>query len=223
MPRVTLNGWLGAVISTQGPASQRLRHTCHALASFMRGDGGGGCYPGTRAIGRAMHVSQRTASRDLLALEQLGWIETESTRRQYGRISRRYFPAVPRLNEPHSDSINPLNESAMVTQSGMADDIEPDPFGIIEPNCQSIEPNGHRIEPPSVALKSLTEISTEKSAPTPLPAHAGSGPQNGAQKLSRTLKRLTHPILSGPIDEASEEIQRRRRAAAALAEKGAQS
>ena len=95
MPRVRLYDWLRAVMSARGPIPQRLRHACHVLACFMRGDGSAGCFPSRRAVGEAMGVSYRTAGRDLDELERQGWIRAETVRRQFGKRGRRYFPAIP--------------------------------------------------------------------------------------------------------------------------------
>jgi hypothetical protein len=136
-----------------------------------------------------MGTSQRTAHRDLKALAHLGWIDTESVRRQFGKIGRRYYPAVPSINEPSiADSMpagnEPTHEAHSARNEPRRSPNEPKPL----PN----EPNGRGIEPPSVAMKSLSEISTEKSesqvtqsAASPLPADAGSA----AQELREQIKR----------------------------------
>ncbi|HUN73364.1 MAG TPA: hypothetical protein VMU40_02500 [Steroidobacteraceae bacterium] len=168
---MAVNVWLKAVMSKTGPLPQRLRHACHVLACFMRGDGAEGCFPSQRTVGDAMGVSHRTAGRDLGSLEQRGWIQSETVRRQFGKVGRRYFPAVPLDNGTAEHvPINSANGTPSVThadRNGTADRVN-------GTNREEIGTNGERIGTPSVSLKSLTEISTEKSAASPSPAIAGS-------------------------------------------------
>jgi hypothetical protein len=145
----------------------------------MRGDGTAGCFPGTRKVGEAMAVSQATANRDLRQLERQGWLAIESKRAQFGKVRRRYYPAVPM--SLYTDSMNGVNESAIETHSNLNESGS----ALNESRERRIESREFRIESPSVTPKSQSEISTEKitshgvtrSAASPPPAEAGSAAQ----------------------------------------------
>src|SRR5689334_22350931 len=142
MPRTSLSAWIRAVMSKHGPTPSRLRHACHVLATFMRGDGSEGCFPAQRTVADAMGVAQRTAGRDLERLEEQGWVETQSVKRQFGRLGKRFYPAVPDNESSKDDSIRPSIESSKLAHSGNEScrNQHNESFGgIIESNASIIE------------------------------------------------------------------------------------
>jgi hypothetical protein len=149
----------------------------------MRGDGAAGCFPGTRKVGAVMAVSQSTANRDLRELERQGWIAVESVPAQFGKVRRRYYPAVPM--SLYTDSMNGANESAIETHSNLNESGS----ALNESRERRIESRECRIESLSVTPKSQSEISTEKitshgvtrSAASPSPANAVSAAQESEQ------------------------------------------
>lgn len=188
--RCRLHEWLKAVTSATGPKPQRLRHACHVLACFMRGDGTAGCFPGTRKVGEAMAVSQATASRDLRALERQGWVVVNRIPGQFGKVRCHYYPAVPM--SLYTDSMNGANESAIETHSNLNESAP----SANESKTLGNESRARLIESPSVTPKSQSEISTEKitshgmtrGAASPSPVEAGSAAQKPEPWTDQSLR-----------------------------------
>jgi len=114
-----------AVMSEHGPQAERQRHLCQVIERHIRGTGldGNGCFASHRALGVALHVSRTTIARTLVALEIHGWVATVSVRRQFGRVGKKYFPAVPdavleAIGSPKDVPIRPTNGARSVGQSG---------------------------------------------------------------------------------------------------------
>jgi len=111
--------WLKAVESLTGPLPPELRHLCLTLARLM--DGENGCFHGTIYLAERIGVHRATVSRWLHRLRDLGWLEIEERRTQFGRTGGHYFPALPmaQLGAPIPESIgapecaNPDNGSGL--------------------------------------------------------------------------------------------------------------
>lgn len=162
--RVPLNTWLAAVESSHGPLPSELRHACLTLARFMSGDGSAGCYPGTRTLAARIGVHRATVSRWLHQLMQLGWLDCELRRRQYGRLGGHYFPTLP-LAHPDApiradigapERANSFNGASREDRNGASD--------------SEIGARSHEIGATERARLLLTP--TEKSAATPSPVTA---------------------------------------------------
>jgi hypothetical protein len=165
--RVALSAWLEAVESSNGPLPPELRHACLTLARFMSGDGSAGCFPGTRTLAARIGVHRATVSRWLHQLVQLGWLDRELRRRQFGRLGGHYFPTLPMA---HSDAPIPAANGAPERANSGNGASEASLNGASEGKIGARKPE---IGAPSVRL-TLTESLTEKSAATPSPAAAGS-------------------------------------------------
>ena len=165
MPRVAVAAWLKAVESHEGP-EPHLRHLCYVLARTMSDDGATGSYLASRRIGDRMGVHRATVSRYVRELSELGWVELQARRVQYGRKAYTYFPAVPMAlhaapiapDNGAPESANPRNGAAGGQRNGAA--------------RAGIGAGEGRIGAPECAR--LLQTPTDKSAASPLPANAGS-------------------------------------------------
>jgi hypothetical protein len=164
--RVPLSTWLEALESEHGPLPPELRHACLTLARFMAGDGSAGCFPGTRTLAVRIGVHRATVSRWLHQLVQLGWLDRELRRRQFGRLGGHYFPALPMA---HADAPIHAANGAPERANSLNGALEAGVNGASE---GKIGARDREIGAPSVRL-TLTESLTEKSAAAPLPANAG--------------------------------------------------
>jgi DNA-binding transcriptional MocR family regulator len=199
--RVPLNDWLRAVESRTGPMPPELRHLCYVLARFMSGDGHAGCFPGSRSLAERMGVHRATVSRRLLRLRELGWLDVELRKRQFGRVGSQYFPSVPmaqvgapihepngalgRANgarEPQIGAPERANDGAQSTRTNGAGGAE-------------IGAADREIGAPSVRL-TLLQTPTEKSesAASPSPAQAGAAAGEPEQMSDDDLREVVHTM-----------------------------
>lgn len=193
--RVSLSPWLAAVESSHGPLPPELRHACLTLARFLSGDGSSGCFPGTRELATRIGVHRATVSRWLHQLVQLGWLERELRRRQYGRLGGHYFPTLP-LAHPDApirtdigapERANSGNGASHATFNGAREG--------------KIGARSHEIGAPSVR-QTLTESLTEKSAASPPPVAAtGSAARNPEPDLERLRAEARKLEDAGKTDE----------------------
>jgi DNA-binding transcriptional MocR family regulator len=95
MSRVTVSAWLKAIETQTGPMPPELRHLCYVLARFMSGDGSEGCFPGTRTLAVRIGVHHSTVARRLKRLRDLGWLDVEQRKCQWGHVGGRFFPSIP--------------------------------------------------------------------------------------------------------------------------------
>ena len=177
MSRVPLNEWLRAVEQTTGPTPSELRHVCYVLARFMSGDGSDGCFPGARTLAIRVGVHHSTAARRVKRLHELGWLDVEPHRRQFGRIGARYFPAVPM-----SQLGATIQGSNVASERDYSANVAADPqnnvageAGIVAGEAGIVAPESDRL------LLTLTEedARARESAASPLPAKAGSAAPEG--------------------------------------------
>ena len=162
--RVPLSTWLAAVESLRGPLPSELRHACLTLARFMSGDGSAGCFPGTRKLAERIGVHRATVSRWLHQLVQLGWLDCELRRRQYGRLGGHYFPTLP-LAHPDAPIRADIGAPERANISDGSSREEPNGASDSEIGARS-----HEMGAPERARLLLTP--TEKSAATPSPVTA---------------------------------------------------
>jgi hypothetical protein len=196
--RVSLSTWLAAVESLNGPLPPELRHACLTLARFMDGDGSAGCFPGTRKIGVRIGVHRATVSRWLHQLVELGWLDREFRRRQFGRLGGHYFPAVPMAQ--HDAPIQAADGAP--TRANSRNGASPaNVNGAFE---AEIGARDREIGAPSVRL-TLTDSLTEKSAAPPSPAIAGSAAQQPETDEERNQERLKAKAWSLLRDGKSDE------------------
>jgi hypothetical protein len=189
--RVSLIAWLDAVESPKGPLPPELRHACLTLGRFMIGDGGTGCFPGTRTLAARIGVHRATVSRWLHQLVQLGWLDRELRRRQFGRLGGHYFPALPMA---HPDApILAANGAPERAYSGN-DASGAEANGAFE---GKIGARDRRIGACSVR-QTLTELQQKRGAAPPSPAAAGSAapkpdtPEDRLQRKAWALLRAGH-------------------------------
>jgi hypothetical protein len=162
--RVPLSTWLAAVESPHGPLPSELRHACLTLARFMSGDGSAGCYPGTRTLALRIGVHRATVSRWLRQLVQLGWLDCELRRRQFGRLGGHYFPTLP-MAHPEAPILAANGAPERANSGNGASGADPNGASNSEIGART-----HEIGAPERARLLLTL--TEKSAAAPSPVTA---------------------------------------------------
>jgi hypothetical protein len=187
--RAPVTTWLAAIESSRGPLPSQLRHTCFALARFMSGDGSDGCFPGTRKLAERIGVHRATVGRWLRQLVQLGWLDCELRRRQFGRLGGHYFPALPMAHSDVSNFVaNGSPERANLPNGASRRDRD----GALE---SEIGARSREIGAPERARLLLTP--TEKSAAAPSPVIA-----TGSAALEPDPHLLRLRAKARPLQEA---------------------
>jgi len=112
LSKVSRTIWIKAVVSKRGPAQERDRHLCHVLDHCMRGDGSEGCFPGQRYLAGMVGCTHRTVGKSLDRLRENGWLAVVPRRRQFGKMSATYFPAVPDcLLDANGELMSPMRNA----------------------------------------------------------------------------------------------------------------